>query len=113
VIISEVALGANLIGTIEDEFEPASVGEGRGTDVLVGSGTGVSVCVGETTTSVEVENAEVGEGKGIGTVVWGCSTFTWNEQALVNNKTSKIQILFMGWLFYLYRPGLTAIDCLV
>jgi hypothetical protein len=94
-MISEVALGANLIGVIEDELEDATVGDGRGTDVLVGSGTGISVRVGVITASVDVDSTDVGEA-GTGAVVCGCSTFTWNEQALVNNKVSRIQFLFMG-----------------
>jgi hypothetical protein len=63
---------------------------------LVGSGTGVSVSVGVITSRVEVENAKVGEAGRTGAVDCGCSTFTWNEQALVNNETSRIQFLFMS-----------------
>jgi hypothetical protein len=96
---------------MEDEFEAASVGEGR--DVLVGSGAGVSVSVGVITARVEVDEAKVGEGIGAGVVDCGCITFTWNEQALVNNKTNRIKFLFIVLSFYLCRPGLTAIGCLV
>jgi hypothetical protein len=93
------------MGTIDDEFEEASVGEGKGSDVLVGIGAGVSVSVGGVTTTVEVEDADVGETIRTGAVDCGCNTFTWNEQALIINKTSRIQFLFMGWLFYLWHPG--------
>lgn len=110
-MVSKVALGSNTIGMIEDELEDASVGDGKGTDVLVGSGRGVSVSVAVITARVEVEEADVAEVIGAGAVDCGCSTFTWNEQALVNNKTSRIKFLFIGLLFYLCRPGLTAIGC--
>ena len=106
-------MGSNTIGTIADELEDASVGDGRGTDVLDGSGAGVSVSVGVFTARVEVEDADVGEAIRTGAVDCGCSTSTWNEQALVNNTTSRIQFLFMSQLFYLCCPGLTTISCLV
>lgn len=84
------------MGMIEEEFAEARVGVGRGWNVLVGSIAGVSVFVGVITTRVEVEEMDVGEAGRTAAVDCGCNTFTWNEQALVTNKASRIQFFLMG-----------------
>jgi hypothetical protein len=110
--ICEVAFGANTIGTTADKFEgPAMIG-GTGERVTVGEGGGVTVEVGVITDSVEVE-MPTGEGCRTVSTDCGCRTFTWNEQALVNTRTSRTQFFFMFRLLNLYIPYLATVGCLV
>jgi hypothetical protein len=81
--------------TISVEPDETNVGGDKGEGVGDAWGGVVSVRVGVNAVRVDVADTEIGEGGKADAVDCGCSTFTWNEQALVNNKTSRVQFLFM------------------
>ena len=78
-----------------EEFEETKVGGGRGEGVGEAGRGGVSVIGGVITVSVEVDTTEVGEAGIVAAVDCGSNTSTWKEQALVNNKMSRIKFLFI------------------
>jgi hypothetical protein len=83
------------MGTISEEFDETRVGGGRGEGLGEEGRGGVWVLVGVIASKVDVGVTGTGETRRAVAVACGSNTFTWNEQALVNNKTSRIKFLFI------------------